>query len=194
MTAPTTLKAEERAARHRLKAIQRAQAAETKATTRRRAQAIRDELARPHAKDSRCPITPQSTPEQRRALSAGCIAGPIGLPDARRDPTEARNMNMRSHRPEQNDASYLGAPSRPPVRERRIPRPVGHELLGTDRSDVAIAAHHPPAQSVVITRPARGPTARRRIRVDRDPNARMDRNPQRARRQSAPAHHQEVKR
>ena len=75
MTAPTTLKAEERAARHRLKAIQRAQAAKTKATARRRTAAIRDELARPRAKDYRCPITPQSTLEQLRALGAGCTAG-----------------------------------------------------------------------------------------------------------------------
>ena len=75
MTAPTTVKAEERAARDRLKAIERAQAANTKANARRRATIIRDELARPHAKDCRYPITPTSTPEQLRALGAGCTAG-----------------------------------------------------------------------------------------------------------------------
>ena len=75
MTAPTTRKAEERAARHRLKAIERARAAKTKATARRAATVIRDELARPRAKDYRCTITPQSTLEQLRALGSGCTGG-----------------------------------------------------------------------------------------------------------------------
>ena len=58
-----------------------------------------------------------------------------------------------NHRPEPNVAFYLAAPSRPPARERRIPRTVGDESLGADRSDVAFRAHHPPAQPVVLARP-----------------------------------------
>jgi hypothetical protein len=75
MTAPTTPRAEERVARDRLKAINRAHATNAKATARRRADVIRDELARPRAKHCRCPITAQSTLEQLRALGAGCTAG-----------------------------------------------------------------------------------------------------------------------
>ena len=75
MTAPATPKAEERAARHRLTAIERARSREDQANARRRAEVIRDELARPRAKDCRCPITPPSTLEQLRALGAGCTAG-----------------------------------------------------------------------------------------------------------------------
>ena len=74
MTASTTPKTEERTVRDRLKAIERARAANAKATARRRADVIRDELARPRAKDCRCPITPVSTLEQLRALGAGCTA------------------------------------------------------------------------------------------------------------------------
>jgi hypothetical protein len=75
MTTTTTPKNEKRAARERLKAIERARAANTKATARRRANIIRDELAQPRAKDCRCPITPASTIEELRALGAGCTAG-----------------------------------------------------------------------------------------------------------------------
>ena len=75
MTAPTTPKGEERAARDRLKAIERARAANAKTNARRRADVIRDELARPRAKHCRCPITPASTLEQLRELGAGCTAG-----------------------------------------------------------------------------------------------------------------------
>ena len=75
MTTSTTSKDEERAARDRLTAIERARAANAKATARRRADVIRDELARPRAKDCRCPITPGSTIEELRALGAGCTAG-----------------------------------------------------------------------------------------------------------------------
>ncbi len=75
MTASTASKNEERAARDRLKGIERARAANAKANARRRADVIRDELARPSAKDCRCPITPASTVEQLRALGAGCTAG-----------------------------------------------------------------------------------------------------------------------
>jgi hypothetical protein len=75
MTTPTTPTGEERAARGRLKAIERARAANAKANARRRADVIRDELARPRAKDCRCPITPASTLEQLRAFGAGCTAG-----------------------------------------------------------------------------------------------------------------------
>jgi hypothetical protein len=75
MTAAATPKNEERLARDRLKAIDRARAANAKANARRRADVIRDELARQRAKDCRCPITPASTLEQLRALGAGCTAG-----------------------------------------------------------------------------------------------------------------------
>jgi hypothetical protein len=75
MTASTTPKGEERTVRDRLKAIERARAANAKATARRRGDVIRDELARPRAKDCRCPITPATTLEQLRALGAGCTAG-----------------------------------------------------------------------------------------------------------------------
>jgi hypothetical protein len=75
MTTSTTPKNEERAARDRLKAIERARAANAKANARRRADVIRDELARPRAKDCRYPITPASTIEEVRALGAGCTAG-----------------------------------------------------------------------------------------------------------------------
>lgn len=75
MTTSTTPKNEERAAHERLKAIERARAANAKATARRRADIIRDELARPRAKDCRCPINPATTIEELRALGAGCSAG-----------------------------------------------------------------------------------------------------------------------
>ena len=75
MTVRTSPITEERAARDRLKAINKAHAAKAKATARRRADVIRDELARPRAKNCRCPITPQSTLEQLRALGADCTAG-----------------------------------------------------------------------------------------------------------------------
>ena len=75
MTTSTTPKNEERAARDRLKAIERASAANAKATARRRADVIRDELGRPRAKACRCPITPASTIEELRALGAGSTAG-----------------------------------------------------------------------------------------------------------------------
>ena len=75
MTTSTTAKTEERTARDRFKAIERARAANAKASARRRADVIRDELARPRAKDCRCQITRGSTVEQLRALGPGCTAG-----------------------------------------------------------------------------------------------------------------------
>ena len=75
MTVRTSPITEERAARDRLNAINKAHAAKAKATARWRADVIRDELARPRAKQCRCPITPRSTFEQLRALGAGCTAG-----------------------------------------------------------------------------------------------------------------------
>jgi hypothetical protein len=75
VTTSTTPKNEERSIRDRLKAIERARVANAKASARRRGDVIRDELARPRAKDCRCPITPASTLEQLRALGAGCTAG-----------------------------------------------------------------------------------------------------------------------
>ena len=75
MTIDTTPQTEERAARQRVRAIQRARAAKAKADARRRAAVIGEELARPRAKDCRCPITPDSTLEDLLALGAGCTAG-----------------------------------------------------------------------------------------------------------------------
>jgi hypothetical protein len=75
MTIATTPQTEERAARERVRAIQRARAAKAKADARRRAAVIREELARPRAKDCRCPIAPDSTLEDLLALGAGCTAG-----------------------------------------------------------------------------------------------------------------------
>jgi hypothetical protein len=74
MTTHDTKPGEQRGASDNLRALDRAQAANRNATIRRRADVIRDELARPRAKDCRCPITPQSTLEQLRALGAGCTA------------------------------------------------------------------------------------------------------------------------
>jgi hypothetical protein len=75
MTTHDTKPGEQRGASDSLRALDRAHAANPNATIRRRADVIRDELARPRAKDCRCPITPQSTLEQLRALGAGCTAG-----------------------------------------------------------------------------------------------------------------------
>jgi hypothetical protein len=75
MTVDTTPRSKERAARQRVRAIQRARAAKATVDGRRRAAVIPDELARPRAKDCRCPITPDSTREDLLALGAGCTAG-----------------------------------------------------------------------------------------------------------------------
>jgi hypothetical protein len=92
MTTSATPKNEERAARDRLKAIQRARAANAKASARRRADVIRDELSRPRAKDCRCPITPHSTHEAAARIRCQVHRRPLGLPDPRRDPPQAWNM------------------------------------------------------------------------------------------------------
>ena len=70
----STPHAEERTARDRVRAIQRARAAKAKADAGRRAAVIRDELNRPAAKECRCPITPDSTLRDLLALGAGCTA------------------------------------------------------------------------------------------------------------------------
>jgi hypothetical protein len=75
MTVDTTPRSEERAARERVRAIQRARAAKAKLDARRRGAVIREPLARPRAKDCRSPITPDSTLEDLLALGAGCTAG-----------------------------------------------------------------------------------------------------------------------
>jgi len=75
MTVDTTPRSEKRAARERVRAIQRARAAMAKLDARRRGAVIREELARPRAKDCRCPITPDSTLEDLLALGAECTAG-----------------------------------------------------------------------------------------------------------------------
>jgi hypothetical protein len=75
MTVPSTPQSEERAARERVRTIRRARAAKAKADASRRATVIREELARPRAKECSCPITPNSTLEDLLALGAGCTAG-----------------------------------------------------------------------------------------------------------------------
>jgi len=75
MTVGTTPQSDERAARERIRAMQRARAAKAKADASRRAAVIREELARPRAKECRCAITPDSTLDDLRALGAGCTAG-----------------------------------------------------------------------------------------------------------------------
>ncbi|MGH2883991.1 MAG: hypothetical protein ACRDPA_15065 [Solirubrobacteraceae bacterium] len=75
MSIHTTPQVEERAARQRIRAIQRARAAKAKLDARRRAAVIREELARPRGKECHCPITPNSTLEDLLALGAGCTAG-----------------------------------------------------------------------------------------------------------------------
>jgi hypothetical protein len=71
----STPRSEERAARDRVRAIRRARAAKAKADAGRRAAVIREELARPRAKDCHCPITPDSTLRDLLVLGAGCTAG-----------------------------------------------------------------------------------------------------------------------
>ena len=75
MTVNATPQTEARAAGERVRAIQRARAAKAKLAARRRATVIREELARPRAKECRCPITPDSTLQDLHALGAGCTAG-----------------------------------------------------------------------------------------------------------------------
>ena len=94
MTTPTTPRGEERAARHRLRAIDRAQAAKAKATARRRADVIRDELARPRAKDCRVPDHPRQHDRAAPGAWRRLHRRPMGVPDARRDPPEARSMSI----------------------------------------------------------------------------------------------------
>jgi hypothetical protein len=66
MTTSTTPKNEERAARDRLKAIERARAANAKATARRRADVIRDEL-------DRSPLRVRSSGSPPSRSSRSCI-------------------------------------------------------------------------------------------------------------------------
>ena len=93
MSVNTTPQAEERAARDRLRAIQHARAAKAKADARRRAAVIREELARPRAKDCHCPITADSTARGSDRTRRRVHRRPVGLPHARRDPAEARAMS-----------------------------------------------------------------------------------------------------
>ena len=126
MTTSATPKNEERAARDRLKAIERARAANAKTNARRRADVIRDELARPRAKDCRCPITPaqhgRAAPRARRRMHRR----PMGLPDPRRDPPEARSMSTRPSptQPAQSTQLLAGRHQRPD-RRRRVPARCG---------------------------------------------------------------------
>lgn len=66
---------EERRARRRHLALERARAGKARADAQRRAQIIREELARQRSEPCSCPITPATTPQQLRALGAGCTAG-----------------------------------------------------------------------------------------------------------------------
>lgn len=70
-----TARAEERQAGRQLRAIGRAQQAKAAALARRRAEIIAEELARPRARECKCPIAPRSTIGELRALGAGCTAG-----------------------------------------------------------------------------------------------------------------------
>jgi len=72
---PSTPAADERAARARLRALERARAGKAKADAERRSQIIREELARERAKQCSCPITPASTLGELSGLGAGCTAG-----------------------------------------------------------------------------------------------------------------------
>jgi hypothetical protein len=95
MSVNTTPQAEERAARERLHAIKQARAAKAKADARRRAAVIREELARPRAKDCRCPITADSRLEDLTALGAGRTAGRWVCPHSTRssgDSGDERNQ------------------------------------------------------------------------------------------------------
>jgi len=71
----STPQSEERAARKLVRAIRRARAAKAKTDASSHAAVIRDELARPRAKECRCPITPDSTLRDLLALGAGCSTG-----------------------------------------------------------------------------------------------------------------------
>lgn len=75
MTGPTTPRTDERVARIQRRALERARAAKTKSNAPRRANVIREELARPRVEECRCAITPHSTLEQLLALGAGRTAG-----------------------------------------------------------------------------------------------------------------------
>ena len=59
----------------RLRALERARVGKANADARRRADIIREELARERAKDCSCPITAASTLDELRELGAGCTAG-----------------------------------------------------------------------------------------------------------------------
>jgi hypothetical protein len=75
MTAESTPRSEERAARERVRAIRRARVAKAKADAGRRAAVIREELGRPRAKECRCSVTPTSSLQDLLELGAGCTAG-----------------------------------------------------------------------------------------------------------------------
>ena len=74
-TSTTTPKDEERAARDHLEAMAQARGVKAHANGRRLADVIRDQLARPRAKDRRRAIHPASTLERPDALGAGCTTG-----------------------------------------------------------------------------------------------------------------------
>jgi hypothetical protein len=72
---PATAADDSQSARVRLRALARARVGKAKAAALRRADIIREELARERAKDCSCPITTASTLSELRALGAGCTAG-----------------------------------------------------------------------------------------------------------------------
>jgi hypothetical protein len=117
MTTSTTPKNEERSAYDRLKAIERAHAAKAQTNASRRADVIRDELSRPRAKDCRCPITPHSTHEAVARIGCQVHRRPMGLPDPRRNPPEARRMTTTTlaNAPGQSTQIQSGRHQRPDV-------------------------------------------------------------------------------
>jgi hypothetical protein len=118
-----------------MRAIRRARVAKTKADASRRAAVIREELARPRAKDCRCPITPDSTLQDLRALGAGGHRRSLGLPNPRRDPREARAMSAT------DTGRELGSPN---SRRRRHARRVTTRRLVLPESSFR-SASGPPA-------------------------------------------------
>lgn len=71
----TTPRDEERAARERLRQLERARKAAARKHQARLAAIIREELARPRARSCRCGLTARTTQADLAALGAGCTAG-----------------------------------------------------------------------------------------------------------------------
>jgi hypothetical protein len=75
-TDPRQEEREARAHQRRLAKLQQGAQKKREAEERsRRAEIIREELAKPRARACRCGITPRTTPAQLLALGSGCTAG-----------------------------------------------------------------------------------------------------------------------